>query len=105
MKLKAMLPYLTLNALAFYLLPLLMQNTGIAILIMLIVIPIISFLSSLVFGMKNGLSLFYPIITAILFIPTIFIFYNYTAWVYILGYGVVAFIGNLVGKLFHKANK
>ncbi len=105
MKLKFMLPYLVVNAIAFYLLPLLIQNTGIAMFVMLIGIPLVCFLVALVYGIKNGLNWLYPFMVAILFIPTIFIFYNYTAWVYIVGYGVIALIGNFVGKLFYKNNK
>ncbi|HBI71561.1 MAG TPA: hypothetical protein DDY59_00010 [Lachnospiraceae bacterium] len=47
--------------------------------------------------------MFIPVIIALLFFPTIFIFYNSTAWVYIIAYGVIAAIGNFIGKLFFKA--
>jgi len=37
-----------------------------------------------------------------LFIPTIFIFYNESAAVYVLIYGLIAAIGNFLGSLFKK---
>ncbi len=101
-KLLKMMPYLVINILSFYLLPLLIQTTGTAIFILLIGIPLICFLTSFVYSTKNGFVWFYPVVISVLFIPTIFIFYNYTAWVYIFGYGIVALIGNLIGRLFYR---
>lgn len=44
----------------------------------------------------------YAVIVAILFIPTIPIFYNSTAWIYIFVYGAIALIGNAIGMVFGK---
>ena len=74
-------------------------------LIMLIGIPVICFITSIVFGIKHSFKLLYPITVALLFVPTIFMFYNSTAWVYIIVYGVIAFIGNFIGKLFSQSGK
>ena len=38
----------------------------------------------------------------ILFVPTIFIFYNESAAVYVLIYGIIATTGNLLGSLIKK---
>lgn len=38
----------------------------------------------------------------ILFVPTIFMFYNESAAVYVLIYGIIATIGNLLGSLIKK---
>jgi len=72
---------------------------------LLVVVPLICFVCSLVYGIKNSFSLVYAIIVAILFIPTIPIFYNLTAWVYIFGYGSIALVGNAIGMAFGKARK
>lgn len=104
-KTKKMLPYLTIIILDFYLLPLFINDTGTAIMMMLVVIPLICFICSGVYGIKNSFNLFYALIVAILFVPSIFIFYNSTAWVYVLGYGIVALAGNVVGMMFHKQSK
>ena len=105
MKLKPMIPYLIVNIIAFYLFPLAIKDTGSAIAIMLLGIPLICLLTAIVYGAKNSFNFFYPLIVAILFTPTIFIFYNSTACVYITGYGITALVGNFVGKLLYKGDK
>ncbi len=99
---KSMLPFLLITVLAFYLLPLLRSDTGSAILLLLVVIPAICFVCSIIYGVKHSFHIVYSAIVVFLFIPTIFIYYNSTAWVYILAYGVIALIGNVVGMMFYK---
>ena len=98
-------PYLIVNVVAFYLFPIIIKDTGSAMIIMLAGIPLICLATAIVFGVKNSFQWLYPVIVALLFAPTIFIFYNSTAWVYIIAYGVVALVGNFIGKLFFKHNK
>ena len=104
-KLIGMIPYLAVIMLDFYLLPLLIRDTGSAMLMLLIVVPLICFVCSLVYGIKNSFCLAYAIAVAILFIPTILIFYNSTTWVYIFGYGAIALAGNAIGMVFIKERK
>jgi hypothetical protein len=99
-KLRNMIPYLAVIILDFYLLPLLIRDTGSAMTMLLGVMPFICFVCSLVYGIKNSFHLEYSIIVTVLFIPTILIFYNPTAWVYIFGYGIVALVGNVIGMAF-----
>ncbi len=101
-KLKKMIPYLIVQIIAFYLVPLIIKDTGSAMTVMLIWLPVITFVSGAVYGWKNSFNFGYPLIVAILFAPTIFIYYNYTAYIYIAIYGVIALIGNFIGKLFYK---
>ncbi len=105
MKLKSMIPYLIVNIIAFYLLPIVIKDTGSAMAVMLLGIPLICLLTAIIYGIKNSFNFIYPLIVAILFAPTIFIFYNSTASVYIIGYGITALVGNFVGKLFYKGDK
>lgn len=86
----------------FYLLPLLIIDTGTAIILLLAVIPLICFCISILYGIKNSFNALYAIIVAVLFAPSIFIFYNTSAWVYIIAYGVLALIGNAIGMIFFK---
>lgn len=99
-----MIPYLIVNIAAFYLLPLIIQNTGTGMIVMLIGIPAICFVTSIIFGIKSSFQWIYPLAVSLLFAPTIFIFYNASAAIYILAYGAIAFVGNLIGKMFHKQN-
>ena len=105
MKLKPMIPYLIVNIIAFYLLPIIIKDTGSAMAVMLFGIPLICLLTAIFYGIKNSFNFIYPLIVAILFAPTIFIFYNSSASVYVIGYGITALVGNFVGKLFYKGDK
>ncbi|MBE5820729.1 MAG: hypothetical protein E7310_08010 [Clostridiales bacterium] len=83
----------------FYIFPLFMflyEPIGTVMMILLttfilsIVITIIS---------KNKIKYFYPIIIAILFIPSVFIYYNESALVHSLWYLVISGIGMLIGLI------
>lgn len=97
----ALAPYLILLALDFYLLPLLARDTGSAMLLMLCVMPLIALVSAVVCGVRRGFCPALPIAAFLLFIPTVFMYYNSSAWVYPVAYGVVVLIGNGVGRLFY----
>lgn len=98
-RMRNMVPYLAVIILDFYLLPLLIRDTGSAMLMLLAVVPLICFVCSFLYGIKNSFYLLYAVIVAILFIPTIPIFYNSTAWVYVFGYGALALVGNAIGMV------
>lgn len=99
---KKMMPYLLVNIMVFYLLPFLIQDTGSAMFVLLIGIPICCFIISFIYGIKNSFQWQYGLIVMALFVPTIFIFYNESAVVYIAVYGVISLIGNFLGSKFFK---
>ena len=101
-KIKEMSVYLIVIILAFYVLPAFINDTGSGIFFLLILIPIICFLTSLIYGIRHSFNLIFLLINMALFIPTIFIFYNESAAVYVLIYGIIATIGNLLGSLIKK---
>lgn len=101
-KLSALLPYVIVLAIIFYVLPLLIKDTGIGMLMLLLVIPLLTFICALIHGVRQGFDFLLPLATAVLFAPTIFIFYNASAWVYIIAYAVIALVGNGIGRAFHK---
>lgn len=93
---------LIIQLLVFYTLPLFAGPTdgiGLVFLILLltlllsIVIAIIS---------KNKIKYAYSIIIAILFIPSVFIYYNKSALIHAVWYLIVASIGLLIGTVFNK---
>jgi len=104
-KLKPMLPYLGIILVVFYLLPIAIQGMGSAMLILLIAIPVICFVCALLYGIKNGFNIILPIVVGLLFLPSLFIFYNETAWVYSIAYLVISLIGNLIGMVSYKNRK
>ena len=102
---KKMFPYViyaAVLALAFYLLPLLIQDTGSGMFVLLLVAPALTFIASLFFGIRQGFSVILPLLVAALFAPTLFIFYNESAWIYIPAYAVIGLIGNAIGRIFYK---
>ena len=101
-KLLALIPYAIVLAINFYLLPLFVNNTGMAMLLMLCVIPMITFICALIYGVRQGFGYLLPTTATILFAPTIFIYYNSSAWVYIIAYAVIALAGNGIGRIFYK---
>ena len=101
-KIREMSVYLIVIILAFYALPVLINDTGSGIFFLLILIPIICFLTSIIYGIRHSFNLIFLLIIMALFIPTIFIFYNESAAVYVLIYGIIATIGNLLGSLIKK---
>lgn len=101
-RLLGLIPYLGIMFVLFYLLPVLVIDTGSAMLMLLIVIPIITFICSVIYGVRNGFNIVFPIATMILFTPTIIIFYNLSAWVYIVAYGGIVLVGNGIGLAFHR---
>lgn len=100
-KLTALVPYAAVLAADFYLLPFLARDTGSAMLLMLCVMPLAAFVTALVYGMRRGFSPLLPAAAFILFLPTVFLYYNASAWVYTVVYAVVVLAGNGVGRLFY----
>ncbi len=100
-----MLPHLIVIIIAFYLLPLLIIDTGSAMIMLLAIIPLICFINSLIYGQRAGFNLIYNILVAAIFVPTIFIFYNSTAWLYIIGFGIISLVGNVFGMMSFKLTR
>ena len=101
-KIREMSVYLIVIILAFYVLPVFINDTGTGIFFLLILTPIICFVTSIIYGIRHSFNLIFLLIIMALFIPTIFIFYNESAAVYVLIYGIIATIGNLLGSLIKK---
>ena len=101
-KIREMSVYLIVIILAFYVLPVFINDTGTGIFFLLILTPIICFVTSIIYGLRHSFNLIFLLLIMSLFIPTIFIFYNESAAVYVLIYGIIAAIGNLLGSLIKK---
>ena len=88
---------LVIQMFMFYIFPLFMylyEPIGTVMMILMI-----TFVLSVVLSIisKNKLKYLYPIIIAILFIPTVFIYYNESALVHSIWYLVVSGVGLLIG--------
>lgn len=104
-KIKKNWPFYGVIIINYYALPCCIQDTGSGIFILMAVMPLICFFTAIVYGIKNGFCVYFPVISAILFIPTIFIFYNVTAWPYTIIFTIILLFGNLFALPLHRKTK
>ena len=85
----------------FYLLPKAIGNIG--ALAMVFLLLLITLILSIIMGSisKEKIKYIYPIVISILFIPTVFIYYNESALVHALWYLVVSYIGLIIGTVIY----
>lgn len=94
---KRKIPFVLMCVVSFYIFPLFGISTGSFMAILLIIIPSVTFITSLLYGLKIGMDLYFPLLIGALFVPTVFIYYNSTAWVYAIGYAIISLIGVFIG--------
>ena len=97
-RIKKLLPYLMVNIICFYLLTLLMKDTGSAMFILLFVIPVITFVNAIICGKKNSFDILYPLLVMVIFLPYVLIYINESATIYIFIYGAISLMGLIVGS-------
>ena len=92
-------------AIMYYFIPLyLVKDAGSGIFLLLTAIPTIVFLISLIYAKKNGFKWYFSIIVGLLWFPNVFIL-NDSASSYIMIYGAISFIGQMIGNLLRKYRK
>lgn len=71
---------------------------------MVILIILVTFILSIIIGSisKEKIKYLYPIIISILFIPSVFIYYNESALIHSIWYLVISTMGLLVGTIIYK---
>jgi len=81
----------------FYIFPMFAGPTDAMGMVLLIILA--TFVLSLILGIisKNKFRYFYPVITSIIFIPSIFIYYNESALIHTVWYLIDSTIGLLIG--------
>lgn len=86
----------------FYIFPLFAGPTDMFGMVVLIIVA--TFVLSIIIGSisKQKLKYFYPLIVALTFIPSIFIYYNASALIHSIWYFVISSIGLLIGSLLGK---
>lgn len=89
---------LVLQVAVFYLLPLCGGPTDILGVIFLLFVG--TFILGILWGLlvKEKYKYFYPIIVALIFIPSIFIYYNSSALIHSLWYLIISLVGTLLGS-------
>ena len=93
---------LLIQLLIFYMLPLLAGPTDAMGMVFLILLSTFV-LSILIGGISNEkVKYLYPVVIAMLFIPSVFIYYNESAFIHSVWYFVVSTIGMLIGTIASK---
>lgn len=95
---------LIIQLLTFYILPLFAGPTDAMGLVLLIIIT--TFVLSIIIGSISNkkMKYFYPIIISVLFIPSVYIYYNESALIHSLWYLVDSIIGIILGTIIYKLN-
>ena len=85
----------------FYIFPLFAGPTDAIGMVLLILMA--TFLLSVILGSisPKAIKFLYPIVTAIAFVPSVFIYYNASALVHAVWYLIISAAGLLVGSLVH----
>lgn len=68
-------------------------------LLLLAIFPVLCLGLSVIYGAKYGFDILYVILVPLIFAITIFIYYNITAWVYIVAYLGITILGTAIGGL------
>lgn len=92
---------LIVQLLIFYVFPLAAGSTDAIGMVVLIIMA--TFVLGVVMGSVSNekMKYFYPILTAILFVPSVFIYYNESALIHSVWYLVISYVGLFIGVLEH----
>lgn len=104
-RLKEDLIYIVINAVASFALPFLMRDTGSAMVVLLILLPLVYFTVSLIQGYHHGVHVLYCALIPVMFIPVVLLRMNSSANIYPAAYFVVGLIGSVIGQVLGKKSK
>lgn len=88
--------------LMFYVFPLTAGPTDAMGMVFLIIVA--TFILAIIMGCisKIGVKYVYPLLVSILFIPSVFIYYNESALIHSAWYLIISFVGVSIGALLHR---
>ena len=93
---------LLLQLFMFYIFPLFAGPTDAMGMILLIILATLLLATILGIISNNKIKYFYPIVVSLLFIPSIWFYYNETALIHSLWYLVISYVGLLIGTILNK---
>ncbi len=85
----------------FYIFPLFAGPTDAMGMVFIILVTTLFLSSLLTIISKEKIKYIYPLVTAIIFIPSVFIYYNESALIHSLWYLVTAIIGLILGSIIN----
>lgn len=103
--LKSVALYALVLILTYYLTPNVIETVGDGAVVLLFIIPLVILMSAFAFGRMDGVNLVISLITGLLFIPTIYIFYHGAGWVYVPAYALIALIGDVTGTYVYNTGR
>lgn len=92
---------LAIQLFMFYIFPLFAGPTDAMGMVLLIILSTFSLSLILSIISNNKIKYIYPIFISILFIPSIFIYYNESALIHSLWYLIISYIGLIIGIVFN----
>ena len=93
---------ISIQLIMFYLFPLTAGPTDMMGLVLILLFTTLLLSGILTIISNNKIKYIYPIIVAIVFIPSVFIYYNESALIHSVWYLVVSVIGTIVGYIIYK---
>lgn len=99
MKNRGLFYYFIVMVMNYYIVPLMIQNTGGGMVALLLLEPAICFFASFLLCRKRYSYFVAGTLAVVLFIPSIFLFYNASAWIYALLYGIISWLGACLAKV------
>lgn len=90
---------LFIQLLLFYIFPMTAGPTD--VMGMVLIIIVMTFVLSFIMGLFSSkkIKYFYPLVCSIIFLPSVFIYYNETAFVHSIWYLVISSIGLIIGGI------
>ena len=92
---------LVIQLIMFYLFPLTAGPTDMMGLVLILLFTTLLLSGILTIISNNKIKYLYPIIVAIIFIPSVFIYYNESALIHSIWYLVVSIIGTIIGIIIN----
>lgn len=102
---EGIIPFLAVTIVVLYLFPLLMRDTGAAMVMLLFLFPLSLLVCSIVYGIRQPRRLWYVVSVPVIFLPTVFIFYGSDlemGFFYAMGYTIVSLVGYFAGVILSK---
>jgi hypothetical protein len=99
---KGLFPYLLTTSLAFFVLPFSYYVAGFPMWLIWVELPSIVFVVSLFYGLKQGFHVCYAVFVCFVFIVTINIFYDSSAWYDVIAHFLLTCAGMGLGNISYR---
>lgn len=81
-----------------------LQNITLIALTLYLIFPVLCLSCGVYCGSKNGFQLYYPVLSGILFLPSLLLFFDWNIWMFPIIYVVLSLLGVAVGSFYRNNN-